>query len=156
MNDPQGPPPQAASDPEMTFDEKMALADDITRLNGAAISDIVVIIRNGQPPSAADAGLGGGGGAAAGGACSAVASAASVTALEGMFFDLRASMQEDMRGLHLELIRELEAQRHEMRAIIASEQQEAAALRAENERLRAENRQLRGPLESLAVASDLA
>ena len=57
MNDPQGPPPpQAASDPEMTADEKNALANDIARLNATALTDVVDIIRTGQPPIAAVAG----------------------------------------------------------------------------------------------------
>ena len=46
-------------------------------------------------------------------------------------------------------IRELEAQRHEMREIIRGERTEAAALRAENSRLLAENKQLRGPMGGL-------
>ena len=54
-----------------------------------------------------------------------------------------------MRGLHLELIRELEAQRHEMREILRQERQESAALRAENARLLAENKELRSPMGSL-------
>jgi hypothetical protein len=72
-----------------------------------------------------------------------------VLSLEGMFFDLRAALQEDVRGLHLELIRELEAQRHEMREILRQEGLEKAALLAENARLAAENQELRGPMGSL-------
>ena len=56
-----------------------------------------------------------------------------------------------MRALHLELIRELEAQRYDLKGLLEEEQREVAMLRRENARLRAENRQLRGPLGGLAV-----
>ena len=55
-------------------------------------------------------------------------------------------VQEDVRGLHIELIRELEAQRHEMRALLTDRSgwaEEVAALRRDNAALRAENEQLR-------------
>ena len=58
-------------------------------------------------------------------------------------------MDWQVRALHVELIRELEAQRHELRDIISGELREAADLRAENQRLRRENEQLRAPLPGL-------
>jgi regulator of replication initiation timing len=72
-------------------------------------------------------------------------------AVEGWFGELRASLEEDMRGLHIELIRELEAQRHEMREIVSEERREIGRLREENERLRQENLQLRAPLGGLVA-----
>ena len=69
--------------------------------------------------------------------------------LEGMFFDLRRTFQEDMRNLHLDMIRELDDQRHEMRELLRAERHEIAELREENARLAAENRQLRGPMGGL-------
>lgn len=69
--------------------------------------------------------------------------------LEGMFFDLRRTFQEDMRNLHLDMIRELDDQRHEMRELLRAERREISELREENARLAAENRQLRGPMGGL-------
>jgi hypothetical protein len=66
--------------------------------------------------------------------------------LEGALYDLRASVQEDLRALHLEMLRELEAQRHELREIVLHERRESAELRLEVERLRQENARLRSPL----------
>ena len=71
--------------------------------------------------------------------------------LEGALYDLRASVQEDLRALHLEMLRELEAQRHELREIVLHERRESAELRLEVERLRQENARLRSPLGGLAV-----
>ncbi|KOO32676.1 protein nedd1 [Chrysochromulina tobinii] len=51
--------------------------------------------------------------------------------LEGALYDLRASVQEDLRALHLEMLRELEAQRHELREIVLHERRESAELRLE-------------------------
>ena len=72
-----------------------------------------------------------------------------MAAMEGYFYDLRAAWQEDLRGMHLELIRELETQRHEMRALLAEEQREVASLRAENAMLRQQVQEMRGPLGGL-------
>ena len=78
-----------------------------------------------------------------------LSSAASTSVMEGMMYDLRATLQEDLRGLHLEVLRELEAQRHEMRDALREERLEMAALREENARLQEENRRLRGPMGGL-------
>ena len=69
-----------------------------------------------------------------------------LAALEGWRLDLQGAMRDEMRGLHLELIRELDAQRHEMRAMLDEGRAESAALREEIGRLREENARLRGPL----------
>ena len=65
---------------------------------------------------------------------------------EAFFYDLRSAVQEDLRGLHVEVIRELEAQRHEMRVVLADEAREIYALRVENKSLRAQLEQMRGPV----------
>ena len=70
--------------------------------------------------------------------------------MEAFFYDLRAALQEDLRGLHLEMIRELEAQRYEMRELLNEEQREVVSLREENERLRQQVQEMRGPMGGLA------
>ena len=66
--------------------------------------------------------------------------------LEGWVSDLRGTLREEMRELHIEMIRELDSQRHEMRALLAEERAESESLRAEVAVLRDENSRLRGPL----------
>lgn len=51
------------------------------------------------------------------------------------------------------MLRELEAQRHEMREIIRQERKDLSELKEENERLRRENARLRAPL-GLGMALD--
>ena len=53
-------------------------------------------------------------------------------------------------------VRELEAQRHELREIVAEERAEVLSLRGENERLQAELTRLRGPLGGLAAGGAIA
>jgi len=67
--------------------------------------------------------------------------------VQGLFHDLRAALQEDVRSLHVELLRELEM----LRDVVTGEQRDVAVLRAENERLRCENERLRAPLRGLAA-----
>ena len=76
-------------------------------------------------------------------------------AVEGQLLELRLTLQEDIRGLHVEVLREFEAQRHELRQLLAKTGAECSALREENARLREENAQLHGPL-GRAISSSLA
>ena len=75
----------------------------------------------------------------------------------GQLLELRLTLQEDIRGLHVEVevLREFEAQRHELRQLLAKTGAECSALREENARLREENAQLHGPL-GRAISSSLA
>ena len=88
--------------------------------------------------------------AAATAAASAAASAAVAPHLEAFLYDVRSALQEDLRGLHLEMLRELEAQRHEMRCLLLDESREVVSLRRENEELRRRMEEMRGPMGGLA------
>ena len=70
--------------------------------------------------------------------------------LEAFLYDVRSALQEDLRGLHLEMLRELEAQRHEMRCLLLDESREVVSLRRENEELRRRMEEMRGPMGGLA------
>ena len=101
-----------------------------------------------QPP-ASPAATGVGGAPATGASAQVGTDLTAGGMLDGLLYDLRAALQEDIRGLHLEVLRELEAQRHEMRSALQEERREMAALREENARLVQENRMLRGPMGGL-------
>ena len=53
--------------------------------------------------------------------------------------------------LHVEMVRELEAQRHELRGIVMEERAEVLALRQENNQLREELARFKAPLRGLAA-----
>lgn len=81
----------------------------------------------------------------------AATSTAVLAALEGPLIELRAAVRDEVLAIHVDLIRELEAQRQEMRHLFEQSRAETAALFAENARLREEVASLRAPLGALGL-----
>ena len=77
-----------------------------------------------------------------------------ISALEGTLFEIHASMRDEMQSIRIELIRELELHRQEMRNILERSRSESDLLHAENAQLREEIATLRAPLGLLACSKN--
>ena len=67
-------------------------------------------------------------------------------AVDGALLEMRVALQEDIRSLHVEVLREFESSRDELRQLLQQSGAELSRLRDENSRLREENARLHGPL----------